>query len=485
MNQPFTRRAATMVLLGALLALGAGSPAAASSHREAPAITERPKIDNSDFYMFRSYEPGREDFVTFVMCVLPLQDGYAGPNYFKLDPEAVYELHIDNDGNALEDLTFQFRFKNVLKDIALDVGDPGATKRISIPLSQAGPFGAGDTGNLNVEESYSLTMISGDRRTGTKQPVTQLDGNPSFVKPHDDIGRKSIPDYTAYANQYRYDITIPGCPVPGRVFVGQRKDPFLINLGEAFDLINTDPVGPENGEADVLAKNNITAICLELPIACLVDGDPIIGAWSSTSKRQARVLNPKPTIDKKPAVNGGAWTQQSRLGMPLVNELVIGLKDKNGFNASEPKDDAQFLDYVTHPVFPELIEVLFPVVSAPNLFPRQDLIDVFLLGVSGLNRPTGVVGAEMLRLNTGTAPVAKGAQNRLGVIAGDNAGYPNGRRPGDDVVDITLRVAMGALLQPADAPSGSLPYTDGAFLDDSFFEAAFPYLRDPIPGSPN
>jgi len=186
--------------------------------------------------------------------------------------------------------------------------------------------------------------------------------------------------------------------------------------------------------------------------------------------------------------------QVSRLGAPLVNEVVIGLKDKNRFNSSEPKDDAQFADYVTNPTLPALLEILFGSagVKAPTNFPRTDLVAAFLTGVSGLNQPARVVGSEMLRLNTAIPPTPGGAQSRLGVLGGDFAGFPNGRRPGDDVVDIELRVAMGVLCTlsiggctPADAPAGTLHYTDGAFLDSGFFDNAFPYLRTPLKGSPN
>jgi hypothetical protein len=180
--------------------------------------------------------------------------------------------------------------------------------------------------------------------------------------------------------------------------------------------------------------------------------------------------------------------------MPLVNELVIGLKDKNKFNNSQPKDDAQFADYVTNPTLPALLEILFGSagVKAPTNFPRTDLVAAFLTGVSGLNQPANVTASEMVRLNTSIAPTAFGAQSRLGVLGGDNAGFPNGRRPGDDVVDIELRVAMGVLCtlniggcKPADAPAGSLHYTDGAFVSDQFFHNVFPYLHAPLKGSPN
>jgi hypothetical protein len=198
------------------------------------------------------------------------------------------------------------------------------------------------------------------------------------------------------------------------------------------------------------------------------DSKPVIGAWTTASLRDGdRDLR-----------------QVSRLGMPLVNEVVIGLKDKNRFNASLPKDDAQFATYVTNPTLPALLELLFggAGVRAPTRFPRTDLVAAFLTGLEGLNK-TGTP-AEMLRLNTSIAAKPAANQNNLGALGGDTAGFPNGRRPGDDVVDIELRVAMGALLPAADAPSGSLPFTDGAVVDASFFDASFPYLKSPIPGSP-
>jgi len=175
------------------------------------------------------------------------------------------------------------------------------------------------------------------------------------------------------------------------------------------------------------------------------------------------------------------YAQVSRLASPLVNEVVIGLPDKDRFNASQPRNDAQFLTYVTYPTLPALLELLFNV-PAPTLFPRADLVAAFLTGVDGINRTA--TAAEMLRLNTSFVARPAAQQSNLGVLGGDTAGFPNGRRPGDDVVDIELRVAMGALLDATVAPAGNLPLTDGAFVDASFFDTAFPYLRTPLPGSP-
>lgn len=466
-------------------ALAIGGVLSASSHREAPAITERPKVDATDFYMFRSYEAGQEDKVILVANYLPLQDPYGGPNYFDLAENALYEIHVDQDGDAQEDLTFRFQFQTTVTPITLSVGDPGMEVDVAIPLINAGPFSDGNLGNLARIERYTLDVIEGDRLTGLVTPVTNsATSEANFLKPTDNIGEKSIADYAAYADAHIFGIALPGGET-GRVFVGQRKDPFVVNLGEAFDLVNFNPLGPVDGETDDLADANVTSLVLELPISFLTNGtEDVIGAWTSSSLRQARVLNPEPNEMRGAAVNGGAFVQVSRLGMPLVNELVIGLPDKDRFNHSEPSADGQFAAYVTNPTFPELLEVLFGV-TAPNEFPRSDLVSVFLTGVSGLNQPSGVTASEMLRLNTTTPVTAAGSQNNLGVIGGDVAGYPNGRRPGDDVVDITLRAAMGVLLDPSVAPDGQAPFTDGALVNESNFDVAFPFLLDPLPGSTN
>lgn len=462
----------------------------ASSHREAPFITEMPKVDGTDFYMFMSYEPGREGFVTLVANYLPLQNPYGGPNYFSLDPEALYEIHIDNNGDAREDITFQFRFNNQLRNQTLNIGGID----VPTPLVNFGPAVDGITAGLNVNESYSINVLRNDRRKGSRSAVVNADtGSRSFAKPVDNIGNKTIADYPSYAARHIYNVNIPGCGTPGRVFVGQRKEPFVINLGEVFDLINTDPLGPVDGEPNILDDVNVTSLVLEVAADCLTSSDTVIGGWTTASMRQGRLLRPYPSYEH-PTLEGGAWTQVSRLGMPLTNEVVIGLKDKDRFNASKPRDDRQFATYVTNPTLPALIETLFPGAPAPTNFPRNDLVATFLTGISGLNQPVNVTPAEMLRLNTAIAPTPRGSQSNLGVLGGDNAGFPNGRRPGDDVVDAALRVVMGVLCTldnapvfgcvPGDAPAGNAPLTDGASVSDAMFDNAFPYLTTPIPGSP-
>jgi len=481
-----------ILALSLFAALGAAGSASASSHREAPFITTHPKVDGTDFYMFRSYEAGRSDYVTFIANYIPLEDAYGGPNYFSMDADGLYEIEVDNKGDAQEHLTFQFRFTNAYQNAALNIGG----KTVAVPLVNIGPFGPGVSdgdANKNLIESYTVTVVQGDRRHGKGTLATNLtSGGTTFRKPLDNIGNKSIADYPAYANNHIFSIGIPGCSTPGKVFVGQRKDPFAVNLGEVFDLVNLNPVGAPNAEPNTLGDKNVTAIALEVPIACLTQGaDPVIGAWTTASLHQLSILNagPKGTVPGStnahgPQVAGGAWTQVSRLGMPLVNEVVIGLPDKDRFNSSEPKDDGQFADYVTNPTLPALLQVLFNV-PAPTSFPRTDLVTAFLTGIPGLNQQKKVTASEMLRLNTSTPPVAAASQSNLGVLGGDSAGFPNGRRPGDDVVDIELRVAMGVLLPADQAAAGQLPYTDGATLSAADFGQVFPYINAPLPGSPN
>jgi hypothetical protein len=497
----------------------ASLPAQASSHREAPSITAMPKVDATDFYMFNSYEPGRTGFVTLIANYLPLQDAYGGPNYFKLDPNAMYEIHVDNNGDGKEDITFQFQFKNTLKGKTLSVGG----KDVAIPLTQFGGVTDPNAATLNVNESFTVNVVRGDRRGGTKGAVTNVTGgSATFDKPSDNIGTKTIPNYAAYAAKHIYSVNIPGCATPGKVFVGQRKDPFAVNLGTIFDLVNVpsaafllDNNNRDAGE-DSLKYKNVTSLAVEVPTSCLTAGsDPVIGAWTTASVRQGRLMDGAPKSGYGTAqVGGGAWTQVSRLGMPLVNEVVIGLPDKDKFNASKPKDDAQFANYVTNPTLPALLEIALATPNiAPTNFPRTDLVTTFLTGIKGVNQPATVTASEMLRLNTAIAPTAYANQNRLGLLGGllgpapqDLAGYPNGRRPNDDVVDISLIAVMGGLCvangdsdafklgatcKPSAVPLGAAAYGlhDGVDQAGAKVKAAgpllptFPYIGTPVPGA--
>ena len=488
--------------------------AMASSHREAPAIAETPKLDGTDFYMFRSYEPGREGYVTLIANYQPLQAPYGGPNYFTMDQDAIYEIHIDNDGDAIEDLTFQFDFDNALENgtgKTVQVGnDQAGVKELPIPLRIIGPVTSDNLANVGETETYTLTMIEGDRRMGVAHEVTIVGGQTQFTKPIDNIGEKSLPEYGAFADQFIYEVQIPGCDATGKVFVGQRAEAFAVNLGQVFDLVNLVPLEGAltniRANDEVVDEFNVTSLALELPISCITNEDePVIGAWTTASLPQAEIGDPTPSYEN-PSLQGGAFVQVSRLSAPLVNEIVIGLPFKDLFNASEPKDDAQFADFVTNPTFPFLIDALFRQALgasddiAPNNFPRNDLVAAFLTGIAGVNQPANVQGAEMMRLNTQIPPTPQAQQHVLGVLGGDNAGFPNGRRPVDDVVDIELRVAMGALCYLPDdpfctaenAPVGDQPFIDGAptNADGSLVGANelrpdFPYLNTPIAGASN
>jgi len=540
MNRAHPRtRLSPIVAAVCALAGAVALPAHASSHREAPAVTTMPKVDGTDFYMFNSYEPARlsgPGYVTLIANYLPLQDAYGGPNYFKLDANALYEIHVDNNGDGKEDITFQFRFNNALRATTLSIGG----QNVAIPLTQSGQITAPRSASSNVDETFTVDIVRGDRRTGTRASLTNASGGSNvFAKPVDNIGMKTIPNYAAYAAQHVYTVNIPGCSGSGKVFVGQRKDPFAVNLGVIFDLINVPGAADlspaeaafvldnslKDAGHDDLDDANVTTLAIEVPTSCLLASganDPVIGGWTTASLRQGRLLSSAPKSGHQThELAGGAWTQVSRLGMPLVNEVVIGLPDKDKFNNSKPKDDAQFATYVTNPTLPALVEIALATPNiAPTNFPRSDLVTTFLTGIAGVNQPkafttspsTGVA-AEMLRLNTAIAPTPEASQNRLGLLGGllagpggDLAGYPNGRRPSDDVVDISLVAMMGGLCvangnndtyklgaacKPSAAPLGSAAFGlhDGVDQAGPKVKAngpllpAFPYLGTPLPGA--
>lgn len=511
------RRALPLALA---LAAAFGSLAVqASSHREAPFITTAPKVDGTDLYMFMSYESGRSGYVTLIANYQPLQAPYGGPNYFKMDPNALYEIHIDNNGDAKEDLSFQFRFDNKLNSIALPIGG----KNVAIPLTQAGAVTDLRSSALNVNETFTVDLVRGDRRSGQRAALTNAVGGAKvFDKPVDNIGSKTIPDYAAYAARHIHTVNVPGCNMPAKLFVGQRKEAFAVNLGTIFDLVNapvsviTDPA-LINAVPNTIDDANVTSLALEIHKGCLTQGnEPVIGAWTTASLRQGSLLDPTPRKGHQTtAITGGAWTQVSRLGMPLVNEVVIGLPDKDRFNGSKPKDDGQFADYVTNPTLPALLEIALALPhTAPTNLPRTDLVTTFLTGIPGVNKPANVTASEMLRLNTNIPAVPFAQQNRLGIVgeilrvggpqnlgqAVDLAGYPNGRRPKDDVVDISLVAVMGGLCvangdtnalgfgdkcKPAAVPLGATAFKLHDGVDQAVVPLlpGFPYLNTPTPGA--
>lgn len=474
--------------------------AAASSHREAPFIATQPQVDASDFYMFMSYEANRTGYVTLIANYDPLQDAYSGPNFHFLDENAAYDFHIDSSGDGRSDLTFRFHFNNRDKNLTVPAG--GVTQ--AEPLLNIGGITATDQSNLNRTETYSVEVMKGESPLWRGSPlVNAATGTGVFTKPVDNIGNKSIANYEAYASSYVYNVKIPGCAAPGRVFAGQRKDGFVADLGAIFDLVNLNPLASRDATPNALTHKNVTTLALEVPATCLgaTTRQPIIGGWTTASLPRYRVLN-----NADVPYSFADFVQVSRLGSPLVNELVIGLKDKDKFNGSQPSGDRQFLSYVTNPTVPVLLNALFGV-AVPHT-PRNDLVSVFLTGVAGLNQPANVKPAEELRLNTSIAATPPASQNDLGVLGNDLAGFPNGRRPYDDVVDIALRAEEGALCsttigtcgdQKAD-PNNAAPFTDGAraagataatsqvtgniSAADTYLDH-FPYLNTPVPGSVN
>ncbi|MDN5871310.1 MAG: DUF4331 domain-containing protein [Nitrococcus sp.] len=532
------------IAAGLAVACAGVSTVQASSHAEAPFITKLPKVDGTDFYMFRSYEPGKTASVTLLSNYLRLQSPWGGPNYFALSDDGLYEIHIDNNGDAQPDITFRFQFDKKFRNIALPTG---TTADVPIPLVISGPVDQVKDPNLNRIQTYTLNVVrNGDQATA--QPVMSTAGDSVFVKPMDYIGQKTFGNagaYQTYAKAHIYDITIPGCSETGRVFVGQRREGFYINIGETFDLINiagtTLPnaalIGGRDTQQNVTDLNNITTLALEVPVGCLTaggDGSGIIGGWMDSYLPQARVLIPTPAVsaasgqglaDYRAALYAGAFTQVSRLGHPLINEVVIGLPAKNLFNTSEPVNDVQnFGNYVLYPTLPVLVASLFnlPIVPAT---PRLDLAEVFITGLQvtvdgqpfNFTHPPSVGleppfegGGEILRLNTTIEPNMNAQVGSLGVLECDLAGFPNGRRPVDDVVDITLTVAEGALLpndqglggvyelqycdvdsqpnttglQPVVVNEGQV-ITDGTIGSAGLFIHEFPYLAPPLAGSPN
>ncbi len=267
------------------LALAAATPALSSSHREAPNITETPKVDNTDVYAFRSYEPGRAGFVTLIANFQPFQDPGGGPNYFTMDPDALYEIMIDNNGDAREDLTYQFKFDNGLQNgrgIQYNIGG----KTLPIALRHDGQVASDSPPTIAEYELFNVFQVQGDRRSGTRTSVVDADRNrPTFIKPFDNVGNKTIADYPGYSDKFIYNISIPGCDTRGRVFVGQRAEYFAVNLGPIFDLVNFVPISGDNdpmygngqpfpggitqsqANQELIQNYNVTTLAIEIPIA--------------------------------------------------------------------------------------------------------------------------------------------------------------------------------------------------------------------------
>ncbi len=424
--------ACTGGLLTAVGIAGMGPLAAtASSHREAPLISGTPQYDTTDLYAFRS--PEAQKTVTLVANWLPFEEPAGGPNFYSFATDAQYDIHIDNNADAKPDVTFRWTFKDHYVS-----GDTF--------LAATGPVTSLTDKNLNFYQTYKLVRIKHGK---TKTIVKKARVAPS------NSGVASMPNYAALRKQAT---TTPKKGV--KSFAGQAEDPFFLDL-RVFDLLYGGNLS-EAGD-DTLAGFNVQSVALQVPQRWVAKKgnakkNPIIGTWSTTQKKSTN----------------GKYVQVSRLGNPLVNEVVIPLKLKDAFNGLKPTGDAVALKYVTNPELPKLVEAVYGI-EAPKT-PRDDLVSVFLTGVKGLNMPKGkITPSEQLRLNMSTPVTA--TPNRLGVIGGDTQGFPNGRRLGDDVIDIALQVVEGELVGSAN------DLGDGVDNNDVAFSGTFPYLALPASGS--
>ncbi|QEU95392.1 DUF4331 domain-containing protein [Streptomyces kanamyceticus] len=412
-------------------ALGPGA-AEASSHREAPLISGQPQYDNTDVYAFVS--PDKPDTTTLVANWIPFEEPAGGPNFYLFPEDAQYDIHIDSDGDAQGDLIYRWTFDT-------------KTKNKDTFLSNTDQVTSLDDPDLNITQTYDIDLLKLDDQkvVSTKKIANNLPIAPS------NVGKASMPDYKKLRDQAVRQVSGGGTS-----YVGQADDPFFLDL-RVFDLLYGGDLS-EVGR-DTLKGYNVNTVALQVPSADIRQSEkqPTVGVWSTTQRKNAK----------------GDWTQVSRLGSPLVNEVVVPLRDKDKFNASAPWNDADFLKYVQRPELAKLLEKIYGIKAADE--PRKDLVSVFLTGVKGLNQPPGVRPSEQLRLNTSVKPAAD--PKRLGVLDGDNAGFPNGRRLADDVVDIELQAVAGELV------GNKNDLGDAVNANDQAFGGTFPYLALPTSGS--
>jgi hypothetical protein len=433
--------AATAVLAAVAAAMLAGKAAPptadAASHREAPLIALDPPADITDFFFFRSYEPGMQGRVVLIMDVMS-EEPSSGPNYWNFDPNVVYSFSLDNDRDGIaDDVTFEFRFRNEFRGVSNDLG-------LFLPYVALPPItkledGAGSEG-LGLRQRYSVTMVKGGHRTVLADGLIAAPSN---------VGPRTMPNYDALAAQAMYTSSNSTLPPGVRAFAGQRDDPFYIDLGAVFDTLNLRSPG-----VDMLAGFNVHEIALELPAMMISEGQNVLGAYASTSRPLVSVRG-----DGK-----GRPVQVQRLANPLVNEAIIGTRDKDRWNATEPEDEAQFLEYYTNLRLDTALQAVFGAPASPLL----DIPGLLLTYGSANDRKS-----ELLRLNLGVDPTPIGSQKRLTVLAGDNAGWPNGRRPIDDVTDIAVKVIGG---------TNYLTASDGVDVNDKPYPATFPFLASPWDG---
>jgi hypothetical protein len=436
---------ASAVLVGVTFGGFAPGTSDASSHREAPLVSADPQVDATDLYAFVS--PDDPETVTLISNWIPFQEPAGGPNFYPWGTGVNYDINIDNDGDARADVVYRWKFKNHYRNQ-------------DTFLYNTGPVTSLDDMDLNFYQTYDLLKVRDGKSTVI---VDDAVAAPSFV------GDASMPDYAALEAD-----AIETFGSNNRTIAGQSEDPFFLDL-RVFDLL----YGADLSEAgdDTLAGFNVNYLALQVDkdeIAANNDAgeNPVVGVWTTASRR-TKTITKDGRIQRR-----GEFVQVSRLGMPLVNEIVIPLKDKDRFNASKPKDDVQFLDYVTDPEVPKLVEAIYGI-PAPET-PRNDLVAVFLTGVEGLNQIPGGQPSEQLRLNLGIAPCEQGScaeYSPFGVIGGDTAGFPNGRRLADDIIDIALRVVEGALV------GQDTMLSDGVQVNDASFRDSFPYVGLPFSGS--
>jgi hypothetical protein len=448
------------VCAAAAVAAAAFSPVRASSHREAPLISQDPLADNTDVYAFVS--PQRTDRVVLISNFIPLQFPSSGPNFWRFDDSVLYEIMVDNTGDAVEDITYQFRFTT-------------QTRNPNTFLYNTGVVTSFDDPDLNVRQFFSLTRVLGPRRTGS---ATLLAENVPVLPAY--VGVTSMPNYGLLGSGVNVI-----APHDLRVFAGPRDEGFYVDLGATFDLLQERTLVAGGGSPiDSLSGFNVHSLALEVPIAQLTrtgarpggqsDPSATIGVWSTASR---------PAVTTRSAgtqAGSGAFVQVSRLGNPLVNEVVIPLSTKDAFNGLEPTGDGAALSFVTNPVLAPVMTALFGVQTPPT--PRNDLVTIFLTGLPGLNQiGTNPRPSEMLRLNMAVPPSR--SPHRLGVLAGDFAGFPNGRRVGDDVVDIALQAMAGATpLTPDFVRPPNNRIGDGVDQNDVDYLSDFPYLALPHAG---
>ena len=458
-----------------------------ASHREAPITALDHPADITDFYAFVSYD--HPDRVTFILNTDAFLEPANGPNYFPFDPGLVYTIKIDNDYDALAEISFEFRFTTEIRAPGVFTGFVGAGSGINspanAPLTAKGTRpsalippaitsldGAGAAG-LSLRQHYTVTMVDSSGSTPVRTDLTPA-GQTLFAVPSN-AGPRTMPNYPALAAQGIYTL---GNGI--RVFAGTVDDPFFIDLGAAFDsvnlragafpsgitgvmTVNQDGDDTRNTAPDTVAGYNVNSIAIEVPTALLTTpANPVIGAWGATY-RATTTVRAVGAADQ----NTGDLVQIQRMGNPLINELIIGTGDKDKWSQTEPKDDAQFAAYDLDPLVARVLNAVFGI-QVPNA-PRLDLLPLVQYGVKGNAGPI----ADLLRLDTSVKPTAMASRSRLGGLAGDAAGFPNGRRVTDDVVDIALRVVAGAL---AGSPYNSYRLGDGVNRNDVATQETFPYV---------